>query len=312
MAEDRAGRVWDLVIIGAGPAGLTCAIYAGRARLSTLVLDKAGAGGQVALNHLVENYPGFPDGIEGLKLAEEMGRQAERFGVEIKMGEATGLGVAARPFRVETAEGVRLARAVVIATGCAPQKLGVPGEQELYQRGVSYCATCDGPLYAGRRVVVVGGGNAAIGEALFLATFASKVTVVHRREELRADRVLQERAFANQKIEFLWSRVVTAILGDEVVRGVRLRHVATGEEGEAPADGVFVAVGTAPQTAFLPPEIEREGVGFIITSLDRRTSVEGVFAAGDVRSGSYRQIAAAVGEGALAYRSARQYLEGHP
>jgi thioredoxin reductase (NADPH) len=309
MAEDRSTRVWDLLIIGAGPAGLTCAIYAGRARLSTLVLDKVGPGGQVALNHFVENYPGFADGIEGLKLADEMGRQAERFGAEVEAGEVTALAVTERPFSVQTEVGVRRARAVVIAAGCAPRKLEVPGEQDLYQRGVSYCATCDGPLFSGKHVIVVGGGNSAIWEALFLTRFASKVTVIHRRDELRADRGVQERAFADPKIEFLWSHTVTAIVGEDTVRGVRARHVASGEEREVAADGVFVAVGTVPQTEFLPPEIARDQAGFVTVSPSLQSSVEGVFACGDVRSGGYRQIAFAVGDGALAYRSARQHLE---
>ncbi len=298
----------DLVIIGAGAAGLTCAIYAGRARLDTLVLEKMMPGGQIVLNHLIENYPGFAEGITGLELAQQMHQQALRFGAEIETAEVKSLR-ASRPLVVHTSAGDRRARAVLIATGCSPRRLGVPGEKELYARGVSYCATCDGPLYAGRPVVVVGGGNTAVDEALFLSHLASKVTVVHRRDQLRAEPILQERALANPRIEFLWSHVLTEIMGEEAVRAARARHVATGEEVEVEAAAVFIAVGEIPQTGFLPPEVARDEQGYVIAGQDFQTSAPGVFVAGDVRAGAYRQIAAAVGEGALAYRALRAYLE---
>lgn len=305
--------VWDTVIVGAGAAGLTCAIYAGRARLSALVLERMVPGGQIALNDVIENYPGFPDGIGGVELAQRMAQQAARFGARIQTATLEGIEVAGRPLRMRLAgegpDSALRARSVLIATGCSPRKLGVPGERELAGRGVSYCATCDGPLFAEKPLVVVGGGNTAIDEALFLANIASTVTVVHRRDQLRADAILQERAFADPKIEFLWSHVLTEIVGDESVEGVRARHTETNEETELSAAGVFIAVGETPQTGFLPGEVARDDAGYIVTGSDFQTSVPGIFAAGDVRAGAYRQIAAAAGEGVLAYRSIRRYLE---
>jgi len=300
--------LWDLVIVGAGAAGLTCAIYAGRARLKTLVLERMMPGGQLVLNHIIENYPGFAEGVTGFQLAEQMHLQAARFGAKIETAEVQALRLS-DPFHVVTSTGDHRARAVLIATGCSPRKLGVPGEKELYGRGVSYCATCDGPLFTGKPLVVVGGGNTAIDEALFLSRFASQVTVVHRRDQLRADPILQERAFENPKIDFLWSHVVTEIVGDHSVQAIRARHVVSGAETQRPAAGVFIAVGEIPQTDFLPPEIARDGAGYIIADHHLQTSVPGIFVAGDVRAGAYRQIAAAVGEGALAYRSIREHLQ---
>jgi len=300
--------VWDLAIIGGGAAGLTCAIYAGRGRLKTVVLEKTMPGGQVVLNHLIENYPGFPDGISGLELAHQMHQQATRFGAMLQIAEVTGV-EPGRPLRVQTSNGTYPAEAVLIATGCSPRRLGVPGEKEHFTRGVSYCATCDGPLFGERPVVVVGGGNTALDDALFLANIASEVTVVHRRDALRADPILQERAFENPRIRFLWKHVVTEIRGDESVETVRARHVETGAESDVGAAAVFIAVGEIPQTSFLPAEVERDESGYVIADSDLRTSVPGVFVAGDVRAGAYRQIAAAVGEGVLAYRSIWEYLE---
>lgn len=312
---EEGPAAWDMLIIGAGPAGLTSAIYAGRARLSTLVIEKMMPGGQIMLNDVIENYPGFPDGITGFDLAQKMAQQAARFGAQIQTGTVDLIEVSQYPFRIRVAGGEGdselEARSVVVATGCSPRKLGVPGEKELAGRGVSYCATCDGPLFAEKRLAVVGGGNTAIDEALFLARVASSVTVVHRRDQLRADRILQERAFANSKVDFLWSHVVAEIVGDEYVEAVRARHVGTGEETEVPVDGVFIAVGETPQVGFLPEEIARDGRGYIVTDSDLQTSVPGVFAAGDVRAGASRQIASAVGDGVLAYRNIRQYLEEH-
>lgn len=313
-SQEAGGTTWDLAIIGGGAAGLACAIYAGRGRLSTLVLEKMLPGGQVALSDVIENYPGFAKGISGLELAQQMHEQAARFGAQIETATVEAIDVSGRPFRVRLAgrdpdAGPR-ARSLLVATGCSPRRLGVPGEKELYGRGVSYCATCDGPLFGGKPLVVAGGGNTAIDEALFLAGLASKVTVVHRRDELRADSILQERAFANSKIEFLWSHVLTEIVGEESVRGARARHVSSGEESEVPASAVFIAIGETPQTGFVPEEIERDEGGYIVSDSDLQTSVPGVFVAGDVRAGAYRQIAAAVGEGVLAYRSIRRYLEG--
>jgi thioredoxin reductase (NADPH) len=313
MSDTKPQSIHDLVVIGAGAAGLSCAIYAGRARISTLVLEKMLPGGQLMLNHVIENYPGFPDGISGPDLAQHMAQQAARFGARTETAAVTGLDLASSPFQVHLAgadpEAGPRARSLLIATGCSPRKLGVPGEEQLYQHGLSYCATCDGPLFAGKRLVVVGGGNAAIHEALFLASLGSKVTVVHRRDQLRADPILQERALANDNIEFRWKSIVTHVLGDDRVSAVRLRHVETGEETDLPVEGVFISVGADPQTDFLPPEIARDDRGFITSDSHLQTSVPGVFVAGDVRAGAYRQIACAVGDGTLAYRSIRDFIE---
>lgn len=310
-SKSQDPEVWDLVIIGAGPAGLSCAIYAGRARISTLILEKMMAGGQTTLNDVIENFPGFPEGIPGFELAQKMADHARRFGARMETAEVSGIDFAARPMRLQTNAGEYSARSLLLSMGTRPRRLGVPGEREFYTKGLSYCATCDGPLFAGKQLMVVGGGDAAIEEALFLAGLASKVTVVHRRDQLRAERILQERAFAHDKIEFLWRSVVTRVIGDSAVRAVQVRDVATGDEKDVPIDGVFVAVGTVPQTDFLPPEIQRDEGGFIVTGPDLQTSVEGVFAAGDLRVGSYRQITCAVGDGTLAYRGIFDYLDEH-
>ena len=301
---------WDLLIVGAGAAGLTCAIYAGRGRLRTAVLEKMMPGGQVALNDLIENYPGFADGISGLELAQQMANQATRFGAQIRTAEVKSIDIE-RPFRVNASGESYLAKSILIATGCSPRRLGVPGEKEFYTRGVSYCATCDGPLFSGKPLVIVGGGNTAVDDALFLANLASEVTVIHRRDTLRADLILQERAFANKKIRFVWNHVVTEIKGNQSVEAVRARHVTTGEETELPTAGLFIAVGEIPQTTFLPDQVHRDDTGYVLAKDDFETSVPGIFVAGDVRAGAYRQIAAAVGEGVMAYRSIRSYLEAH-
>lgn len=314
-ADSQGGpsTIWDLAIVGGGAAGLTCAIYAGRGGLSTLLLEKMLPGGQIALSHVIENYPGFPEGVSGLELAQKMHQQAARFGARIETATVSAIEGSRPSFRIRLEGRDRdaspRARCVLLATGCSPRRLGVPGEKEFYGRGVSYCATCDGPLFSGKPLMVVGGGNAAVDEALFLANLASKVTVVHRRDQLRADSILQERAFANAKIEFLWSRVLTEIVGDDSVKAARARHVASGEETKVEAAAVFIAVGEIPQTGFLPERIERDEGGYVVTDSELETSVPGIFAAGDVRAGAYRQIAAAVGEGVLAYRGIRGSLE---
>ncbi len=306
--EGGAPQSWDLAVIGAGAAGLTCAIYAGRGRVRTVVLEKMMPGGQVALNDLIENYPGFADGISGLELAKQMAKQAARFGADIQTAEVQTIEIG-RPFRVITSGGPYLAKAVLVATGCSPRRLGVPGEKEYYTKGVSYCATCDGPLFAGRSLVVVGGGNTAIDDALYLANLAADITVIHRRDQLRADPILQERAFANPKIDFLWSHVVTQIKGGESAEAVTVRHVQTGEERDLPAGGVFIAIGEIPQTGFLPDQVEKDDSGYVIAKDTFETAVPGLFVAGDVRAGAYRQIAAAVGEGVMAYRNIWNFLE---
>jgi len=307
--NDMQPQVWDLIIIGAGPAGMACAIYAGRARLSTLILEGTLPGGQVVLNEIIENYPGFPEGISGFELGQRMAEQATRFGTHTEVARVESIDVSTRPFRLLTTSGDRVAHTLLISTGSAPKQLNVPGEKEYFTRGLSYCAVCDGPLYGGKRVMVVGGGNTAVEEALFLAAIASEVTLVHRREQLRADRILQERLAQNTKVKVLWDHVLTEILGDESLTSVRAKNVKTNAETILPVDGLFISIGNQPRSDFLPPEIRRDEFGLVLTDKHLETTVPGIFAAGDVRQEAFRQITFAVGDGTLAFRSIMRYLE---
>ena len=298
-----------LIIIGSGPAGLTAGIYGGRAQLSPLLIAGQSLGGQMALTTEVDNYPGFPDGTTGSELAQLMQKQAERFGTRVVMDQVTDVDLSVQPFAVKTYGGTHQTKALIVATGASPRKLGVPGEKEFTGRGVSYCATCDGFFYTGRRVVVVGGGDAAVEEAMYLTKFATEVYLIHRRDRLRAEKVLQERAFRNEKIKFIWDSVVTEILGDENgVTGVRVKNVKTGDEFEHPTDGVFVYVGNVPNTQFLGGQLELTERGYIVTDRQCHTSVPGVFAAGDVQEWVLQQIATAVGSGAMAAMEAEKFV----
>ncbi len=297
-----------LIIIGSGPAGWTAGIYAGRAQLEPLLITGTAVGGQMALTPEIENYPGFPDGISGQELTQLMQQQAERFGTRVQMDEVTAVELSNHPFKIVTYGEEYETKALIIATGTSPRKLGVPGEAEFTGRGVSYCATCDGFFYKDRKVVVVGGGDAAIEEAIFLTKFASQVYVVHRRNRLRAEKFFQERAFRNEKIEFVWDSVVTEILGDGKVTGVRLKNVKTEEESVLETDGVFIYVGAIPNTGFLKGQLELDNRGYIVTNRQCHTSVPGVFAAGDVQERVLRQIATAVGSGAMAAMEAEKFI----
>ncbi|MFW5899363.1 MAG: thioredoxin-disulfide reductase, partial [Jiangellaceae bacterium] len=292
----------DVVIIGGGPAGLTAGIYAGRGQLDTIILEKGLPGGQIAQTEEVENYPGFDEAVSGPELSQRMVRQAEKFGARIVMDEVEGLsGDADRGFRVQGYEGDYLARAVILATGSNPKRLGVPGEDEYYGRGVSTCATCDGFFYRGKKVVVVGGGDAAVEEGLFLTKFADEVTVVHRREELRAHKAAQERAFANPKMRWRWNAVVEEILGeDDAVAGVRVRNVVDGGSDVLSADGVFVYIGHVPNTGYLEDMVTLRDNGYVAVSDEIYTSTQGIFAAGDVADEIYRQLGTSVGAGTRA------------
>jgi thioredoxin reductase (NADPH) len=300
----------DLVIIGAGPAGLTAGIYAARARLDTLILGGDTLGGQMALTYMIENYPGFPDGIVGTELAQSMRAQAERFGTQIRMEEVTEVRFDVRPFQVITAGGDEVeARTLIIATGVSPRKLDVPGEAKFTGRGVSYCATCDGFFFRGKELVVVGGGDSAAEEGHFLTRFAERVRIVHRRDSLRAEKHCQERAFRNEKVEFIWDTVVTEILGNQTVEAVRLRNVKTGNEWMLPTDGVFIYIGNIPNTDIFVGKLELNQWGFIIADGRQQTSVPGVFAAGDVLADmATQQIAVATGTGTIASIEAERYL----
>lgn len=304
MEED----IHEVIIIGSGPAGLSAAIYASRAGLSPLLLTGMAIGGQAATTDSIENYPGFPEGITGSELTHLMQEQAKRFGAQVVFDEVTAVDLSAHPFKVKTYGKEYAAEALIVATGVSPRRLGVPGEENFIGRGVSFCATCDGPFYRDKGLVVVGGGNSALEEALFLTRFASKVHIVHRRDRLRADRILQERAERSEKIEFVWNSVVIEILGHAKVTGVRLKDVKTGEGSVLDADGVFVYIGSVPNTQLFAGQLELDERGYIITDERQRTSVKGVFAAGDVQERVLQQVATAVGSGAKAAMEAEGFI----
>ncbi|MGD9143241.1 MAG: thioredoxin-disulfide reductase [Dehalococcoidia bacterium] len=301
---------YEIIIIGGGPAGLCAGMYTARARLSTLLIERGAVGGQILNTEWVENYPGFPEGISGLDLTELMHRQAEKFGMETKLGEVTGVELTKNPKTVTTPEGNYSAGAVIIASGSERQKLGVPGEAEYTGKGVSYCATCDGAFFQDKDVVVVGGGNAAITEALELTKFASKIMVIHRRDELRATKILQEKAFAEPKIEILWDSVMDEISGETFVEKVKVSNVKTKKQTVLEVSGVFMAVGFKPNTEYLRGVVELDKINSVITDVNMATNVPGVYAAGDIRSGSIRQVIAATGDGAIAAINAEKYLVG--
>lgn len=305
--------LYEVIIIGGGPAGLTAGLYARRARMKTLLIEKALCGGQILTADTIENYPGFPDGIKGPELAEWMLKQAEHFGLERKDAGAESLvredGKDA-VFTVGLSEGDEVsALSVIIASGARWNRLNIPGESELAGRGVSYCATCDGPLFKAKEVVVVGGGDTALEDALFLTRFAGKVTVLHRRDRLRAAGILQERARANKKISFCLNSVATEIIGKNKVEAIRTKNVNDGTIKDLKADGVFVLIGLSPNSGFAKEVVKLDDKGYIITDDDMRTSAEGVFACGDVRAKLLRQVVTAAGDGAVAAFSAQHYIE---
>jgi len=301
---------YDLVIIGGGPAGLTAGIYASRARLNVLLLEKAAPGGQVLVSDWIENYPGFPVGSSGYDLVTKMVEQAKRFGLNIETSEVLSLDLSEAVKKIELNDKTITTLSIIIATGASPRKLGVPGEDMFIGKGVSFCATCDGPFFKEHVVAAVGGGDTAVQESIFLTKFAKKVYLIHRRDELRATKILQERAIANDKIEFVWDSVVTGIGGGLTnVEKISVKNVKTGEEKEIPVSGCFVWVGTFPNTSFLKDTLKVDENGFIIADHNMETSVPGVFAAGDVRNTPLRQVVTAVGDAAIAAVSAEHYIE---
>ncbi len=302
---------YQLIILGGGPAGLTAGLYAARDRLKVLLVERGVVGGQVLVTDWIDNYPGFPEGVTGSDLVEKMAAHASRFGLETKNGNVVKAELSASTKKLILESGEELqSQALIICTGDRPNKLGIPGEEKLTGKGVSYCATCDGPFFRDQEILVVGGGDTAVQEADFLTKFASKVTVIHRQDALRATKVLQEKAFANQRIEFIWSSNVIAIEGEDEVNRVRLRNI-NGEEKEITASGVFILIGTIPNNEMLPmEELGADLRGFIKTDDEMRTSIPGVMAAGDIRSKTVRQIVNGAGEGAVAAIAAEQYLSG--
>ncbi len=307
-------ETYDVIIIGGGPAGLTAGMYSSRARMKTLLLEKSAPGGQLSLTDKIENYPGFPGGISGMELVENMKKQAVGFGLEIASGDVREVRESETEkgkdcWEVITTGSQYTALTLIAASGGSARKLDVPGEKELTGRGVSYCATCDGAFFKGKDIVVVGGGDAAVEEALFLTKFGRQVTLVHRRDRLRASKILQERAEANEKLRFTWDSVVTAISGDKKVQSVKLKNLKTHKETDLSCDGVFIFIGFVPVTHYLKELVNLDDKGYIKTDNNMSASRKGVFACGDCRSKLLQQVVNACGEGALASYSAGQYVD---
>ncbi len=300
--------MYDIIIAGAGSAGLTAGIYAARAGLSAIIIEKLFAGGQIARAHIVENYPGFPEGIKGVDLALNFRAQAERLGAVIESAEITGFELEGEEKKLITADKTYSAKTVILAMGAKYKSLGLRSEKKLVGSGVSYCATCDGAFFKGKDVAVIGGGDTAIEDALYLSSFASRIYVVHRRNELRAQKALQKAAMANPKLEFLWDSELDEVLGKSVVEGARIRNNKTGELKDISVSGVFIAIGTSPETDMLRGHIDIDEAGYIIADTAMRTSLPGVFAAGDVVAKPLRQVVTAAADGAVAVYSAQAYI----
>lgn len=303
-------HLYDMIVVGGGPGGYTAALYAARSGLDVLVLEKLSAGGQMALTETIENYPGFAEGVGGFELAEIMQRQAERFGAKSEYAEVEKMELSASPKVLHTSAGTFYAKTVVLATGANPRKLGVDGEDELVGRGVAYCASCDGMFYKDKTVVVVGGGNTAAEDALILSRIAKKVILVHRRDTLRATKVYHQPLMQTENVEFRWNSVITELLQDEKLTGVRLENVKTGEQELLPCDGVFVSVGRVPVTELVQGQLELDAGGYVVADETTATSIPGVYAVGDVRTKQLRQVVTAVADGAVAVHQAEQYLTG--
>ena len=311
IAETKAtsGSHQKVIILGSGPAGLAAALYTARADLNPLVLTGMELGGQVSLTYTVENYPGFPEGVGGQQLIELFQKQAERFGAHVEFDTATQVDLSERPFRIQTYNNAYTADALIVTTGATPVHLDVPGEKELTGRGVSYCATCDGWFFKDKDVVVVGGGDSALEESIFLTRYAKSITIIHRRDALRAGAILQKRAFEQSKIKFIWNTVITEVSGEEAVKAVRLKNVVTGEVSEHPTDGLFVFIGHTPNTQIFQGQLELDEHGFIKTGVTMHTNIPGVYVAGEAGDPNFRQVVTSVGMGAAAGMQAIKFLE---
>jgi len=298
-----------VLVLGSGPAGLSAALYAARAELHPVVLTGMEIGGQAAVTHIIENYPGFPEGVGGQEMAELFQKQAEKFGAKFEFDSATEVDLSNRPFRVKSYNAEYLAETLIITTGAHPNHLNIPGEKELTGRGVSYCATCDGWFFKEKDVVVVGGGDSALEEGIFLTRYAKSVTIIHRRDQLRAGAILQSRAKKNPKIKFIWDTIVTEVVGDEAVQAVRLKNKKTGEERELPTDGVFIFIGYTPNTKLYDGQLELDKEGYLVTNHLMETNIPGVFAAGEVNDPHFRQVITSAGMGAAAAIQATRFIE---
>lgn len=301
-------KIYDVVVIGGGPAGYTAALYATRAGLDTLVLEKFSAGGQMTETQSIDNYPGFDEGVDGFTLGMKMQAGAERFGAKTVQTEVLSCELGSQPKKIVTDSGEILARAVIIATGAGHKHLGVADEEKLVGRGVGYCAACDGMLYRGKTVAVVGGGNSAAADALLLSKICAKVYLIHRRDTMRAEKVYHEPLMKAEGIEFLWNSEVSELIYDKRLSGVKIRNKQSGEESELSLDGLFISIGRSPVTAAFGGQIALDGSGYIIAGEDTKTSIEGVFAAGDVRTKALRQIVTAAADGAVAAHFAEEYI----
>ena len=301
-------RIYDMIIVGGGPGGYTAALYGARAGLDVLLLEKLSAGGQMAQTHRIDNYPGFPEGIDGFDLAERMQQQAERFGAVTEYAEVYRLDLHSEPKKIESSEGDFYGRTVVIATGAGPKELGLPGEKNLTGRGVAYCAACDGMFFKDKVVAVVGGGNSAAADALLLSRVAKKVILIHRRDTLRATKVYHKPLMEAETVEFKWNSAVEALHSDSRLTGIRVKNLVSGEEEDISLDGLFISVGRKPATALVEGQLELDGSGYIVADESTATGIPGVYAVGDVRTKQLRQVVTAVADGAMAVHMAEEYL----
>ena len=301
-------KVYDMVVIGGGPAGYTAGLYAARSGFSVLVIEKLSPGGQMALTHQIDNYPGFEEGIDGFTLAEKMKTGAERFGAESKFAEVKELNLMANPKEIKTTDQTILAKTVVLAMGANPRELGVENESTLIGRGVSYCAACDGMFYRGKTVAVVGGGDTAAVDALLLSRVAKKVIIIHRRDRLRATKIYHDQLFKTENVEFMWDSVVRELLFEDKLNGLKVKNVKSGEVSRIEVDGVFVSIGRKPATELLKNQVELDANGFVKADESTKTNIDGVYVVGDIRTKSLRQVVTAVSDGAVAVHTAQEYL----